>query len=68
VKRALLLLAVNACSAHSLGCGQDLLTRWNRFAEDANFYVHGLQKGVVDVRTRGRLDREWRAVTSCECW
>jgi hypothetical protein len=49
-------------------CPGTLAPKWNRFVEDANSYVKELQGGVVDAKTRVRLNSEWRAVIDCECW
>jgi len=66
--RTLAILAAISAPAQQQNCMDDLQQRWNRFATDANAYVNGLGKGTVDAKLRGKLDREWKAVTGCECW
>ena len=65
----LLGVAVTATAqSPQVDCGPRLIRDWNRFVEDANSYVHGLERGVRDVRTRARLDGEWHTVTQSECF
>lgn len=68
--KRLLLVAIAGCSfAQTQACSDELLSRWNRFAADANAYIKGaVVDGVIDARLRSRLDREWKSVTNCECW
>lgn len=68
MKRLALIFVASLAMAQPIGCGWELNIRWNRFVKDANRYVAGLDNGVVDVKTRARLDKEWQAVTRCECW
>ncbi len=68
MKRLLLILVAVSALAQPRQCDSEMVARWNRFAGDANEYVHGLAGGVVNAKVRARLDREWKAVTRCECW
>lgn len=49
-------------------CRADLVTRWNRFAKDANAYVNGLNEGKVNYGLRKRVESEFGRVKGCECW
>ena len=68
LKLFVVLLLGCAALGQTWNCGDELARRWNKFAGDANAYVAKLNSGVVDVKLRARLDREWRDVTTCGCW
>lgn len=67
-RRLFLFSGIAAASSTLTADPDDLLERWNRFAKDANAYVTGLNNGVVDVRMRAKVMREWESMTKCECW
>lgn len=67
--RFLLLFVALLATASPVSTRQDeLMEHWNRFAQDANAYVSGLNQGVVDVRMRKKVMREWESMVRCECW
>ena len=68
MRRLALVLFAGSLFAQSAGCGDQLILHWNKFVDDANAYVRGLAGGVKNVKLRGRLDKEWQAVTRCECF
>lgn len=49
-------------------CEFEAIERWNRFVTDANRYIEARNKGVRDVRMRGRLTKELEAALRCECF
>ena len=67
-----LLLAAAVCTfafaQSTYDCGLDLVTRWNKFANDANAYVMLLHNGGVDRKQATRVEKEAQNVFKCECW
>jgi hypothetical protein len=61
-------LAAVSLIAQPLNRPDELLTRWNHFALNANAYATGLGHGVKDMRMRARLVKDWDALIRCECW
>ena len=49
-------------------CQRDLVSRWNKFATDANAYTKLLNSGGVDRKQADRIEREAKSVFKCECW
>lgn len=66
-RRKLLLFGPTIIALHGQQ-REELLMRWNQFAKDANAYVANLNAGVLDLRMRQKLVREWESMTRCECW
>jgi len=68
IRRGLVLLFLLTLASRATSPRDELMERWNSFAKDANSYVAGLNRGVVDLRMRKKLTREWDALVRCECW
>jgi hypothetical protein len=49
-------------------CKDDFISRWNKFVDDANIYIKGNQKGIIDVKLRLKVEKEWERVVKSECW
>lgn len=68
MRLVLVLMAWSVMAQPAYNCQADLVSRWNRFATDANAYTQLLHDGGVNPKVAGRIEREFRDVTRCECW
>lgn len=70
--RLSLLMLLGCYAIGSPNCDAELAAKWNTFANDANKYVSTVSiAGRADAKRakqRERLQKEWEAVTNCECW
>jgi hypothetical protein len=65
----LLVVSHRAADAQDSACFDELLVRWNEFAEEANRHVHLVEAQPADRdRTHRRLDRQWQALRALGCW
>ena len=64
-----LLTLVAGLASSSPDCGDELVRKWNVFARDANQYLHTLDADPYRrLKRKEKLNREWEAVLSCECF
>jgi len=67
IRLVALLLLASATDQPSV-CEDDANRKWNTFAIHAKDYLDAKAGGVVDVKLRARMRRDFEAVMACQCF
>jgi len=57
-----------SCAYSQPSCDWRANSLWNTFVHDANIYATKHNKGILDLKLRQKLPREWKDIMGCECW